>query len=139
MRSEDHEIIRSKVRRLMILPLLILSLTITGCGESYSHMTQEEAQKFINSNPDAIILDVRTPEEYERKHIPNAILIPIDDLRQGDFSKLPDKNQTILIYCWTGRRAEDAAIILVEHGYTKVYEFGGLVDWTGSVTGTDIE
>ena len=121
------------------LMILIVAL-MTGCGETdYKHLTHEDAQQIMKSNPDAIILDVRTQDEYEKKHIPNAVLVPIENLRDGDFSKLPDKDATILIYCWTGRRAEDAAIILVEHGYKNVYEFGGLVDWTGSVSGTDLK
>lgn len=124
---------------LIILPLMTLSL-ISGCGgNDFKHITHDEARAMMASNPNAIVLDVRSLEEYEKKHIPDALLIPIDDLRAGDFSKLPDKGATILIYCWTGRRAEDAAKILVEHGYKNVYEFGGLVDWTGSVEGTDLK
>ena len=120
------------------LMILIVAL-MTGCGETdYKHLTHEDAQQIMKSNPDAIILDVRTQDEFDKKHILNALLVPIENLRDGDFSKLPDKDATILIYCWTGRRAEDAAIILVEHGYKNVYEFGGLVDWTGSVSGTDL-
>ena len=121
------------------LMILIVAL-MTGCGETdYKHLTHEDAQQIMKSNPDAIILDVRTQDEFDKKHILNAVLVPIENLRDGDFSKLPDKDATILIYCWTGRRAEDAAIILVEHGYKNVYEFGGLVDWTGSVSGTDLK
>ena len=120
--------------------LLCMVILTAGCGgEGYRHLTHADAQRIMKANPDAIVLDVRTPEEYGKKHIPNALLIPIDDLRSGDFSKLPDKNATILIYCWTGRRAEDSAKILVDEGYTKVYEFGGLVDWTGDVEGSEVK
>lgn len=91
----------------------------------------------MKSNPDAIILDVRTKAEFDKKHIPNALSVSVDELRSGDFRKLPDKDAVILIYCWTGRRAEDSAEILIEHGYKKVYEFGGLVDWNGAVEGGD--
>ena len=126
------------VLKLAIFPLIILPL-ITGCGgENYKHLTHEEAQRLIAADQNVIVLDVRKPDEYEKKHIPNAVLLPIEELRAGNFSALPDKNQTIIIYCWTGRRAEDAAAILIEAGYTKVYEMGGLVDWTGSVVGTEI-
>ena len=124
---------------LIVLSLIILPLT-SGCGGNEpKHITQDEARAMMASSPDAIVLDVRTPEEYEKKHIPDALLVPIDDLRAGDFSKLPDKDAMILVYCWTGRRAEDAAKILVEHGYKRVYEFGGLVDWTGAVEGTELK
>lgn len=129
-----------KVLLTILLSLVPCSLFFSGCGgNGYKHITQDEAQAMIASSPDVIILDVRTPEEYEKKHIPGALLLPIDDLRAGDFSKLPDKDAMILVYCWTGRRAEDSAKILVEHGYKHVYEFGGLVDWTGEVEGTELK
>ena len=65
-------------------------------------------------------------------------MVPIDHLRIEKFEALPDKDRMILIYCWTGRRAEEATKILADHGYKKVYEFGGLVDWTGAVEGTEL-
>lgn len=119
--------------------IICATLLIAGCGNDYKHLTHEDAQRIIKSNPDAIILDVRTPEEYDKKHIANAVLVPVEDLIKGDFSKLPDKNAPILIYCWTGRRAEDSAKILIENGYTNVYEFGGLIDWEGSISGKDLK
>lgn len=128
---------------LSAVSLIILTLALfTGCGGeekfTYKHLTQDEAKKMIADNPSAIILDVRTPDEYEKKHIPNAVLVPLDDLRNGKFEALPDKNQTIMTYCWTGRRAQDAAQILADKGYKNVYEFGGLVDWMGRLEGTEI-
>lgn len=115
------------------------AIFLTACGKNYTHITHDEAIQMIKNNPDAIILDVRTQEEYDKKHIPNALLLPIEKIREGDFSKIPDKNKTILIYCWTGRRAEDSAVILVENGYKNIYEFGGLVDWIGEVEGTEAD
>ena len=124
-----------------ILLLLILMLSLSGCGvaSTYQHLTPNEAAKIIETDKNILILDVRTVAEYEKKHIPNSVLLPIEELRKGNFSPLNDKNQKILIYCWTGRRAEDAAKILVDEGYTNIFEFGGLIDWTGKVEGSDIE
>ena len=93
----------------------------------------------MNSGQNALVLDVRTVEEYEKKHIPGAVLVPIDQIKNGRFDKLPDKNQIILVYCWTGRRAEDAAKILSQNGYKYVYNFGGIVDWQGELEGTEVE
>ncbi len=121
------------------LLIICAAILISGCGgNAYKHLTQDEAQKMISSNPSVIILDVRKQDEYEKKHIPNALLVPIDDLKAGDFSKLPDKDATILTYCWTGQRAEDSAAILADHGYKNVYEIGGLVDWTGATEETEL-
>lgn len=127
------------IRNFLVGLIMILAMAMSGCGgKDYGHMTHEEAQRLIAADQNVIVLDVREPDEYEKKHIADAVLLPVEELREGNFSALPDKEQTILIYCWTGRRAEDAAAILVENGYTKVYEMGGIVDWKGSVVGTDI-
>ena len=121
------------------LMIFIVSM-FTGCGEkaTYKHVTFDEAQKVLADNPDGIIVDVRTVDEYEKKHIPHATNIPLENLREGKFEQIPDKNQTLLLYCWTGRRAQDAAQVLVDKGYKKVYEMGGIVDWTGKLEGTEV-
>lgn len=121
--------------------LMILILTLcAGCGEKgiYKSLTQDQAVNMIAENPDVIVLDVRTADEYEKKHIPGAKLVPIEELQNGNFSSLPDKDATILIYCWTGRRAQDSAQILANNGYKNVYEFGGMVDWTGPIVSAEL-
>ena len=120
--------------------LIIFSMIFLTVGsKGYEHLDEDEAVEMMKNNPDIIILDVRTQAEYEKRHIPGALLVPIEKLREGDFSALPDKDKTILVYCWTGRRAEDSAKILSENGYENVYEFGGLVTWTGEVEGEETD
>ena len=114
----------------MLLSLLVLC---TACGQGYRHISKEEALHRMESPRDLLIVDVRTREEYEKSHVPGAVLVPIEDIRQGNLDALPDKNQELLLYCWTGRRSEESAVLLAKLGYRNVYEFGGLVDWTGPV------
>ena len=74
----------------------------------------------------------------KKKHIPHSILLPIEEIKNGNVAEvLPDKNQKILVYCWTGRRAEDAAAILFNMGYKNVVNLGGIVDWTGELEGDE--
>jgi rhodanese-related sulfurtransferase len=82
---------------------------------------------------DAIILDVRTQSEFDEGHIPNALLLPSTEIVQRATEVLPDKGQTILIYCRSGRRSALAAKELVELGYTNIYDFGGILDWPGDL------
>lgn len=126
--------------RTSIAVFLIFMITIfcIGCSGSYKHISQEEAVQMMKADSNIIVLDVRTQEEYDKKHIPGALLLPIEDIRKGNLEKLPDKNQKILIYCWTGRRAGASAQILADEGYKNIYEFGGLVDWTGEVEGSEV-
>lgn len=122
-----------------VVLIFLVTALLTGCAQGYRNISHFEAQKIISEEKDFILLDVRTPQEYEKKHIPNAILLPIDEIKKGNVSVLPDKNQKILVYCWTGRRAEDSAVMLVKMGYKNVLNLGGLVDWTGEVEGTETE
>ena len=124
---------------LSALMILIVALC-AGCGgASYKHVTHDEARKIISENSDAVILDVRTPEEFDKKRIQGALLLPLEDLKEGKFDSLPtDKNATILTYCRTGRRAEEAAGIIAGKGYKNVYEMGGIIDWAGPFEGAEV-
>ncbi|MDY4605229.1 rhodanese-like domain-containing protein [Clostridium tertium] len=75
------------------------------------------------------MLDVRSEEEYNSGHIENSILIPIDKLEEEAENILNDKNKKILVYCRSGNRSKKASNILLEKGYTNVYDFGGIKDW----------
>lgn len=80
----------------------------------------------------AVIVDVRTPTEYQAGHIPGARLIPFDQMasRAGE---LPGKDRPVLLYCRTGRRTAMAAATLRQLGYTAVYDLQGLANWPGPV------
>ena len=88
-----------------------------------------EAIAMMEKEEDYIILDVRTPEEFAEKHIPNAINIPNETIGTEPISELPEEDQLILVYCRSGRRSKIAAEVLVELGYTNIKEFGGIIDW----------
>ena len=115
---------------------LVALFFMFGGGQRYKSLTPNEAAKIMESNRDCVVLDVRTQTEYGGGHIPGAVCLPIDDIRENAASvqaTLPDKHQVLLIYCYAGRRAVEAAQLLSAMGYTNAYEFGGIVDWTGEV------
>lgn len=93
------------------------------------HVSMDEIVKIMEENENYIILDVRTREEYEEGHIPNAICIPNETIGNNEIKELPDKNQLILVYCRSGNRSKQAAEKLKKLGYTNIIEFGGIVDW----------
>lgn len=95
----------------------------------YEQISQEKAKELIDSDNTAIILDVRTQSEYDQAHIPNAILIPHDQITDLAEGQLTDKDQLILVYCRSGNRSKAASQSLVELGYTNVKEFGGINTW----------
>lgn len=77
---------------------------------------------------EVIIVDVRTAEEFASGHIQNAINIPVESI-SAEPAELSDKDATILVYCRSGNRSEQASRKLVELGYTQIYDFGGIIDW----------
>lgn len=114
-----------------IIRILALSLLLSACSSSkqtneYQRINAEKAKEMMQDTS-VIILDVRTQEEYAQGHIPNAQLLPLDQIDQiADFAA---KNDTILVYCRSGNRSAQAADYLVQLGYVNVYDFGGIISW----------
>ena len=92
-------------------------------------ITPSQARAKMAENPDAIILDVRTQDEFDQGHIPGAILLPDYSVETYASYVLPDTDALILVYCRSGRRSLNTANLLVSMGYTNVYDFGGILDW----------
>lgn len=71
-------------------------------------------------------VDVRIPQQFQEEHIDGAINIPLADLKTRIASEVTDKNDTINVYCNTGRQSGQARQILADMGYTQVVNAGGL-------------
>lgn len=94
----------------------------------YQQISPQEAKEIMDTETNIMILDVRTQEEYDSGHIKNAVCLPNEDIL-SEPEILPDKGQQILVYCRSGNRSKQAAQKLVDMGYEKVLEFGGILDW----------
>ena len=124
-----------------ILPAVLLILVLlTGCASKdaaekkaagYQQISQEEAAEMMEKDDGHVILDVRRQDEYASGHIPGAICIPNETITTEMLPQLPDPEQVILVYCRSGNRSKQASGKLAEAGYKNVYEFGGIIDWTG--------
>jgi len=91
-----------------------------------------EADQLLRRNPPGTvtILDVRQPREYEKGHIPGAVLIPLPELPTR-MTEL-ESEQTTVVYCAVGGRSRVAAQMLNTSGFTDVYNLsGGFKDWQG--------
>lgn len=101
--------------------------------DSYTQIDQETAKLMMDIDDGHAIVDVRRQDEYDEGHIPGAICIPNERIVDSMPSELPDLEQVILVYCRSGRRSKEAAQKLFDMGYINVFEFGGIIDWTGEV------
>ena len=142
-----------KIRKIMLLTMIGLfsvfgfscsktgnekqSLTMSkevknGKKAEYKKITSDEAKKMIETQK-VIVVDVRTLEEYTEGHIPNAISVPLETIENEAEVKLKNKDDLILVYCRSGRRSREAALKLIEKGYTNVIDFGGIQDWNAEI------
>ena len=74
-----------------------------------------------------MLIDVRTAQEFSAGHAEGAVNMPLQDLEDGIMPGV-DKHQEITVYCRSGGRSEMARSILLQNGYTKVTNAGGLQD-----------
>ena len=120
---------------------LVAAVLITGKNSKgeidmaeYTSMTMDEAKKIFETEGDYLILDVRTAGEYASGHIPGAINVANEDIKDIEPAQLPEKNQVIYVYCRSGNRSKQAAAKLAAMGYTNIIEIGGIMDWTGDLS-----
>lgn len=80
----------------------------------------------------AILLDVRTKEEFEEGHIPNSINVPLDEIQKIQ-EIAADKNAKIFVYCYSGARSADATRKLNFLGYINAKNIGGIANYNGEI------
>ena len=97
-------------------------------SDNYGDVSVNAAWDLIQNEPEMVILDVRTPTEYEDAHIEGAINIPVEEIvdRLNELSA----NDVILVYCRTGNRSGTAVGIMEENGFSKIYHMHeGISTW----------
>ena len=82
--------------------------------------------------PGAVLLDVRTPEEYAGGHLAGSRNLPLQRITQVE-DEIPELETPIFVYCQSGARSRRAAAFLEKVGYTNVQNIGGLADYKGSL------
>ena len=76
----------------------------------------------VYKKANALLIDVRTPEEYRKEHIDGAINIPVNEI-DNIKNEIIDQDKVILVYCSTGKRSKIVKQILMQNGYRNVYTF----------------
>ena len=132
----------------LVLPVaLVLGLTsIAGCVPSETDTVGLETPTQIikditpgegftliednRDNPDFVIIDVRTPQEFTEERIEGAINLDYyDDTFEDELDKL-DKSKTYVFYCRSGRRSGLTLDLMQELGFQEAYNIlGGIIDW----------
>lgn len=128
------------MKKLIITTVLLLCMSTVGCSstndqpvagesEASNTITAEEAKARLDSESGIILVDVRTLDEYNEGHIPNAILLPVDSIADEAETIIPNKDATYFVYCRSGNRSATASAQLAQMGYKNIYDLGGINDW----------
>lgn len=88
-------------------------------------------QEFLKTEK-AVLLDVRTKEEYESGHIENSENIPLQQIEEV-LAKITDKSTPLFVYCQSGARSSSAASALKQMGYLNITNIGGISSYRGKV------
>lgn len=91
-------------------------------------------EKEINANPEAVLVDVRTREEFEAGHIPGAENIDVSSFDFSEKIEAFDKSKTYLVYCRSGARSFNACNIMANMGFKNLTNLqGGVISWRGQI------
>ncbi len=113
-----------------------IGLLLTACSSTavvetpiaVSQLIRPSEYQEVFADPEShLLIDVRTPEEFNAGHIAGAVNIPVESLASR-LDEVP-ANEPIVVYCRSGNRSATAAGILTGAGYKPVYDLGGILDW----------
>lgn len=114
---------------------ILITISVISCkgqeeNNDVTKLSIDEAKTFLAENPEAVILDVRTPEEFKEGHIQGAVLINFFDQDFKEQVAALDKEKSVYIYCRSGNRSEKAGRILSQLGFTEIFDIeDGFVGW----------
>ena len=101
----------------------------------FSFMKQPDINEWVEKyrgTSDAVLLDVRTKEEFDEGHIPDSINLSVQYISKAE-ELIKEKGTALFVYCRSGRRSGNATVFLKRMGYTNVVNIGGILDYTGEI------
>jgi len=127
--SRSAKLMQASFRSCLLAALATLGLT-TACGQANYENVDVKGFAELMNDPDVVVLDVRTADEFKEGHLEGALNI---DQGQSDFIEKAKAalaaDRTIAVYCRSGRRSANAAEKLAAVGYKAVNLKGGIVAW----------
>jgi phage shock protein E len=131
------------MKKLLITLHIIIAFTFFSCGQSsapatYNTVTPQQNIQLLSptafqeamNKETAVLIDVRTPGEYNKGHLKGARLLNIfDDNFESEINKL-DKNATYFVYCASGGRSDECVQMMKQKGFMNIYDLdGGFGRW----------
>ena len=103
-----------------------------GFFDLFRHPDINQGVEEYRAVPQAILLDVRTPEEYRGGHVPGSKNLPLQQIEK--ITSVAEKKETpLFVYCQSGARSRQAVSLLQRMGYENVNDIGGMAAYRGEV------
>lgn len=113
----------------LALVTLLIVTEFQRRGKKYNDIRPVEAISLINRN-NAVVIDVRPKDAYDKGHVTNAISIPLEELKNNSKKVSKFKGKPIIIYCNSGQTSMSACKVLQELGFETVHNMrGGIMAW----------
>jgi rhodanese-related sulfurtransferase len=120
------------MKTLFTVLFAVIALSAHSQQPAYVNVGNEKFAALMKQ-PNTLVLDVRTPEEYRQGHIEGARLIDYHSKNFAQQIESLDKNKTYLVYCMKGGRSSNAAQLMADKGFTNVYNLeNGFSEWKGA-------
>ena len=118
--------LNKKFKVLSVGMLLVVTLSSAmgcskGSSEAYNEIDSTKTVELIGETKNTLVIDVRDADAYAEGHLTNAINIPFDEFEEKIADLEGYKDQTIVLICNTGNKSGKAGKMLVDKGFTKVY------------------
>jgi len=109
---------------------LITAFLFVGLSSFGQNLGPADFQKKITELPTAPVVDVRTPDEFNKGHLKSAINVDINNDNFGSLINKLDKSKPVFVYCLSGSRSSYAKRFMLENGFKVVYDLaGGMIKW----------
>jgi rhodanese-related sulfurtransferase len=99
---------------------------------NFDSITPQAAYEKLQEEESPLLIDVRTPQEYNEGHIEGSLLIPLDTL-EANLPKLANsKDRPLIVYCRSGARSAIASRLLADQGFKPLNVSGGINEWSAA-------
>ncbi len=115
------------MKKITLFVTLSMVILLAACSSSVPKVSADEALDLMADG--AVLVDVRERHEHEENRIPGSMLLSLSVIEVLAPMRFDDLDTVIVVYCRSGRRSAEAAAILVELGFTNVYDLGGINSW----------
>lgn len=101
--------------------------------QSTTRISPQEARTLVQQKQ-ALLLDVRTPQEYREGHVAGSVNLELDQIPAQMAKRYPNQDMHVIVICHSGARSRSAYFMLKKMGYHHLSDLGGILSWPYDIT-----